>query len=89
MQLAADVGHPHAAAFIHQIGKLNPSHLSSLAFWLTFLFICLNLILTNSENPAPKAAELFLDDQSQGRESKQSAPEGPLDRLFACCRMRV
>jgi hypothetical protein len=36
MQLAADVGHPHAAAFIHQIGKLNPSDL----FFLLSLVDC-------------------------------------------------
>jgi hypothetical protein len=34
-------------------------------------------------------ADVILDDHSQALETKQLAQEGPLDKLFACCRMRV
>jgi TPR repeat protein len=84
MQLAADVGHPHAAAFLHRLGIC--AALSMITFCAVFF---IRNLLKRSENPVPKTvADVVLNDQFQDRDSKQHA-DGPLDKIFACCRMRV
>jgi hypothetical protein len=78
MQLAADVGHPHAAAFLHQLGILQ---------FLFFTISRISIIL--SDNPVPLTSVEVLLEDSQAHQTKQFAQEGPLEKLFACCRMRV
>ena len=88
IQLAADVGHPHAAAFLHRI-RSCPHLLFLLPFFCSSTCICLNSSM-HTENPVTmNAAAAVLDENFEARESKEPAQEGPLDRLFGCCRMRA